>query len=102
MTKIEIKNRPRQVPLWLRRLGLVKAELKSARYPRNAEEGLREAAALSAINLRLLQAAVRSGLARADGKRVEMATRHWLARLSHADARRIPAWKRERARYFGR
>jgi hypothetical protein len=99
---VEKRKAPKKVPLWLRRLGLVKAELKSVRFPRNAEEAFRETAALSAASLRILQAAVRSGLARADGKRVEMATRHLLARLSHADAQRISTWKRERARCFGR
>ena len=100
--KVEKGKLPEQVPLWLRRLGLVKAELKSARFPRNAEEGFREAAALSAAGLRILRAEVHSGLRRVDKMRIETATRRLLARLSHADAQRIPAWKRERARYFGR
>ena len=53
-------KQPKQVPLWLRRLGLVKAELKGAHFPRSAEEGLRQVAALSAANLRILRAEVRS------------------------------------------
>ena len=92
----------RQVPLWLRRLRLVKADLKGVRFPHNVEEGLRQAAALSAANLRILKAEVRSGLAGADERRIEMATRRLLARLSHADARRKSVWTRERARCFGR
>jgi hypothetical protein len=101
---ISVKKRklPRQVPLWLRRLGLVKAELKGAHFPRSAEEGLRQVAALSAANLRILRAEVRSALAGVEESRVESATYQLLARLSRADAQRVSIWKRERARCFGR
>jgi len=53
-------KQPKQVPLWLRRLRLVKAELKGERFPRNAEEGLRQVAALSAAGRRILRPEVRS------------------------------------------
>lgn len=94
-------KQPKRVPRWLRRLGLVKAELKAAHFPRSAEEGLRQVAALSAANLRILRAEVRSALAGAEESRVESATYQLLARLSRADAQRVSIWKRERARYFG-
>jgi len=101
---VKVKNMklPNQVPLWLRRLRLVKAELKGMRFPHSAEEGFRQTAALSATSLRILKAEVRSGLAGADEQRLEIATRRLLARLSHADAQRLRVWKRERARCFGR
>jgi hypothetical protein len=38
---------PKQPPLWLRRLDLVKAELKTVRFPRTAAEGFRQCAMLS-------------------------------------------------------
>jgi hypothetical protein len=99
---VNVKKRKlqRQVPLWLRRLGLVKAELKGMSFPRNAQEGFRQAAALSAISLRLLKAQVRSELTRANRGADEIAMRRLLARFSRADARWIRVWQRERARCF--
>ena len=38
-----------KLPIWLRRMDRVKAELKAVRYPRTAEEGLRQCAELSEI-----------------------------------------------------
>ena len=98
----EKKKLPKQVPLWLRHLSLAKAELKGVRFPRNAEEGLAQVAALSAASLRILKAEVRSGLPGADERQVQAAICRLLARLSHAEARWIQHWKRERARFFGR
>ena len=89
---------PKQVPLWLRRLQLVKAELKGLRFPHNAEEGFRQAVALSAASLRILRAEVRSSITRGDDRQVQAAIRRLLARLSHADARWTRFWKQERAR----
>jgi hypothetical protein len=42
----------REVPLWLRRLDRVKAELKATRFPATAEEGFRQCVALSTAALR--------------------------------------------------
>ena len=100
--KAKIVKQPGRVPLWLRRLGLVKAELKGVRFPRNAEEGLQQVAALSAASLRILKAEVRSGLPGADERQVQTAICRLLARLSHAEDRWIQHWKMERARCFGR
>ena len=102
MRKVAKRTLPNQVPLWLRRLSLVQAELKSARFPRTAEEGLRQVAALSATSLRLLRTEVRSGLRRANDKQVETAMRRLLARLSHTEVEWARVWKNERARFFGR
>src|SRR5438128_6789821 len=46
---------PTKVPLWLRRLDRVKAELKATRFPRTAEEGFRQCIALSTTALRWLR-----------------------------------------------
>ena len=101
MTKVEIKNCPTEVPLWLQRLGLVKAELKSVRFPRTAEEGLRQVAALSAVSLRMLEEDVRSAMPRATEKQVRVAMRGLLGRISHAEAQQTGFWQKERARHFG-
>lgn len=85
-------KRPKEVPVWLRRLERVKAELREVTFPRTAEEGLRQAAALSVACLRMLEEEVAS----AKGRRL------LLARLSRLDARRTLFWKKERARCFGR
>ena len=82
-------KRPKRVPVWLRRLPLVKAELGGLRFPRTAEEGLRQAAALSATSLRVLES--QEGASKA---------RRLLARMACTEARRILFWKKERARYF--
>ncbi len=102
MAKVKTMKLPKQVPLWLRRLSLVKAEMKGVRFPRNAEEGFQQMAELSATNLRILREQVRSELPRPSEREVEIATRRLLARLSHAEAEWTRVWKRERARGLGR
>jgi hypothetical protein len=96
----EIMKRMNQAPLWLRRLDLVKSELMGARFPRTAEEGLRQVAALSAVSLRMLEEDVRATMPRADRKRVRKALCERLARISRVEAQWMLLWKRERARYF--
>lgn len=88
--------------MWLRRLGQVRAELKGVRFPTTPEEGFRQMAVLSAASLRILEAEVRSSRGRADRGQVRTEVHRLLARLAHADARRILSWKRERARCFRR
>jgi hypothetical protein len=88
------------VPLWLRRLDVVKAELAGTRFPRTAEEGLRQVAALSAVSLRMLEEDVRSAMPGADRKRLRKALYERLARISRVEAEWVHFWKRERARYF--
>ena len=38
---------PKKIPLWLRRMDLVKAEMKTVRFPRTAREGFRQCVELS-------------------------------------------------------
>jgi hypothetical protein len=40
-------KRSNKVPLWLRRMDLVKAEMKTVRFPHTAQEGFRQCAELS-------------------------------------------------------
>lgn len=81
------KKRP---PRWLRRLSRVKAELRYTRFPRSAEEGLRQCLALSALACQLLKDGTRSRRARA------------IDRVYDADARRVSVWRRDSARFFGK
>ncbi|HET6464939.1 MAG TPA: hypothetical protein VFH55_04940, partial [Nitrospiria bacterium] len=43
------------IPLWLRKLGRVKLDLRGFRWPRTVEEGVRETAALSEIALQSMK-----------------------------------------------
>ena len=91
-----------RVPLWLRRLDQVKAELKSVRFPRSAEEGFRQCVMLSATALRLLRESIRTAHPGASEEQIELEMRRLLARFAQADARWVAKWRKERARYFGR
>ncbi|HLC40155.1 MAG TPA: hypothetical protein VJO34_00845 [Methylomirabilota bacterium] len=84
-------KRAKRAPLWLRRLGVVKAELSATRFPKSAEEGMQQCAMLSAAALRLLRE-------QAGGEK-EM--HRLLARLSAAEARHARRWRRDCARFFG-
>src|SRR5437899_6732089 len=83
-----------RVPLWLRRLDQVKAELKSVRFPRTAEERFRQCAMLSAIALRLLRESIRTVHPGASEGQIEMEMRRLLARFAQADARWVAKWRK--------
>jgi len=100
--RIRIAQRSKKVPLWLRRLGIVKAELKAARFPRTAKEGFRECMMLSTTALRWLRDSIRDAHPGANEERVEAERRLLLARLSAAEGRWLTKWRKERVRYFGR
>jgi len=91
-----------KLPLWLRRLDQVKAELKAVRFPHTAEEGFRQCVALSTTALRWLRDSIRDAHPGASEEELEMERRRLLARLSAAEARWTAKWREERARYFGR
>lgn len=97
-----VARRSAKLPLWLRRLVRVREELRGVRFPESAEEGLRQAAALSVVALGMLEDAVRSARGRADAWQARQGVRRLLARMTRADERRIRSWKEERARCFGR
>jgi hypothetical protein len=90
----------KQLPLWLRRLDRVKAEMKRARFPRTAQEGFRQCVELSATARHLLWESIRSDHPGASDEKIEKERRLLLARHSAAEARRIIKWKKERDRYF--
>ena len=93
-------KRSNKVPLWLRRLRLVKAEMKGTRFPRSARAGLRQCAELSATARRLFWESLRADHPKASDKDIEQERRLLLARLSAAQTRWIAKWKKERDRYF--
>lgn len=87
------KPRAEDVPIWLKRLDLVRDELRGMRFPRTAEEGLMQCAELSAASMGLLKEEVRKKLRTADEKTVERETRSLMARFSSIDEKK---WKGDR------
>jgi hypothetical protein len=79
---------------------LVKAEMKSIRFPRTAQEGFRQCADLSALARRLFWESIRADNPRASDEDLEQERRLLLARLSAAQARWIAKWKKERDQFF--
>jgi hypothetical protein len=90
----------RELPLWLRRLGQVKAELKGTRFPRTAEEGFRQCVTLSTTALRWLRDSIKDAHPKASEEQLEAERRRLLARLSAAECRWLAEWRKERVRYF--
>ena len=93
-------KRSKKVPHWLRRLDLVKAEMKTVRFPRTAQEGFSQCVELSETALRWFRQSIRDGHPGASEDEIEEDRRLLLARFVAADARRIAKWKKERERYF--
>jgi hypothetical protein len=93
-------KRPKQPPLWLRRLDLVKAELKTVRFPRTAEEGFRQCAMLSETARRWFLDSIRQEHPGWSQEQIEHERRLILARFSAIETRWIAKWKKERDRYF--
>ena len=86
--------RVRQLPMWLRRLDQVKAELKGTRFPRTADEGFRQCAALSTTALRWLRDSIRGSFPNASEEQLETEKRCLLARLSAAECRWLAVWRK--------
>ena len=87
-------------PCWLRRMHLVKTELKTIRFPRTAQEGFRQCAALSETAGRWFRESIRADHPGASEKAIEKERQLLLARFCAAQARQIVKWKKERDRYF--
>lgn len=95
-------KRSKQLPLWLRRLDLVKAEMKTVRFPRTVAEGFRQCAELSATARRWFLDSIRQDHPRASAEEIEHERRVIQARFSAAQTRWIKKWQKERDRYFRR
>ncbi len=93
-------KRHRKMPLWLKRLGMVKAEMKSVRFPRNAQEGFRQCAELSETARRWFRQSIQEAHPGANQEEIENERTKLLARFSAAQTHRIAKWKKERDRYF--
>ncbi|MEW6664383.1 MAG: hypothetical protein AB1512_04075 [Thermodesulfobacteriota bacterium] len=82
-------QRREKVPIWLKRLDLVRQELRGTRFPGTAEEGLRQCAELSSASMDLLKEEIRRSLRTKDEKTVEREVRRVMARFSRIDK----SWK---------
>src|SRR5438094_338779 len=87
-------KRLNKVPLWLRRLDLVKAEMKTVRFPRTAQEGFDQCAELSETARRWFRESIRADHPGASDEDIEKERRLLLARFSAAQARWIEKWKK--------
>jgi hypothetical protein len=87
-------------PRWLRRMDLVKTEMKTVRFPLTAQEGFRRCAALSETASRWFRESIRADHAGASEQAIEKERRLLLARFYAAQARQVAKWKKERDRYF--
>jgi hypothetical protein len=90
------------LPPWLRRLDLVKAEMKTVRFPRTAAEGFRQCAEMSETMRRWFLDSIRQEHPEWSAEQVEQERRLILARFSAAQVRWIKKWRKERDRYFRR
>ena len=93
-----MKRKP--LPVWLRRLDLVKAELKGWRFPRNAEEGLLLCAKLSAAYIRSVKKMLRKKHPGADERKIMFEMRRLFDRRKKAEMRLAQKWKKERDKFF--
>ena len=91
---------PKQPPLWLRRLDLVKAEMKTVRFPKTAAEGFRQCAELSETMRRWFLDSIRQEHPGWSEEQIEQERRLLLARFSATETRWIAKWKEECDRYF--
>jgi len=94
--------RVNDAPLWLRRLDVVKAEMRTVKFPRTAREGFRQCAELSETARRWFWQSLRAGHPGASEQEIERQRRLLLARRCAAQTRQIAKWKRELDRYFRR
>ncbi len=94
-------KRSKRVPLWLRRLHLVKAEMKTVRFPRTTQAGFRQCVELSETADRWLRQSIRDSHPGVSEEEIEKERRLLLARSCTAETRRIKTWNKELGRYFG-
>ena len=93
-------KRREKIPLWMRRLDLVKAEMKTVRFPATAQEGFRQCEELTKTALRWFRQSIRDSHPGASEEEIERERRLLLVRFSAAEARCIAKWKKECDRYF--
>ncbi|HXG20594.1 MAG TPA: hypothetical protein VNN62_16150 [Methylomirabilota bacterium] len=94
------RRHQRQPPLWLRRLDMVKAELKTVRFPKTAAEGFRQCVMLSETARRWFLDSIRQEHPGWSEEQIEQERRLLLTRFSAAETQWIAKWKKECDRYF--
>ncbi len=95
--RAEVLLRAGKSLLWLRRLNQVRAELRQERFPRSAEEGLRQCLVLSGLSLKALEESVRREHPGAGPQVVQREVSRLEARLERAGARLAIRPETERA-----
>ena len=85
----------KQPPLWLRRLDVVKAEMKTVQFPKTAAEGFRQGAMLSETIRRWFLDSIRQEHPGWSEEQIEQERQLLLARFSAAEAQRLVKWKEE-------
>jgi len=93
-------KRYKQAPIWIRRLDLVRAEMRTVRFPKTAQEGFRQCAELSETANRWVLESIRKRNPGASEEAIERARQLLSARFSAAESRHVKRWKKERERYF--
>lgn len=83
----DIRQRRKEVPIWLKKLDLVRSELRQMRFPRTAEEGLRQCAELSDVSMSLFKQEIGKRLRTGDEEMVARETWRLMARFSINDQR---------------
>lgn len=91
------RQRRGEVPIWLKRLDLVRAELKGTHFPKTAEEGVRQCAQLSEASISLLKDEVGKSLGTRNKETVDLEIRRLMVRFSSMDKRWKAGWRKERA-----
>lgn len=92
-------KKDRQLPIWLRRLAIVKTELKGVRWP-TTEAGFQEGLVLMAWGLKALEAQARADTKTSDPEQIQRRVSELLATFAKIDARWIVQSRTERARVF--
>jgi len=88
-------QKDKEIPIWLKRLDLVRAELKGMRFPRTAEDGLRQCADLSAAPMGLVKEETGESLRAGEENTMEEETRRLMAGFSPMDARWKDTWSKK-------
>jgi len=86
----------KDIPWWLKKLDLVRDELRAYRFPRTAEEGIRQCAELSEASMRVFKEQVGRSLGTRNEETVDLEIRRLMARFSNMDKRWKAGWRKER------
>ena len=94
--KTIVKSSPLSKVRWLRKLALVKIELRKENFPQSTEEGFRIGIALMAQGLKSIVADIKRRIPNADSQAIMKETKRIFAKFSMLDTRLIQNWQDER------